>query len=308
MAWSSAALTSDEIARAAADKPIVVAANALDTRTGTTPIRWTIGGAGTDADQVNTSYPAAALYDGLLTVNTEPQSSRTLWYLNLTLDGTQDIDCCVIIGHNFGTNGATVQLQIADDAAHSTNAQTIATWTPSAPASGKDDLRLASLSLKHTGSAALRYSSVSHVRLRISTSGSTIPKIRELWLGRRRQLPRHPSLPWDEDRFQQRSARFETDGGSIIDRVYWKGRRALSPSILVSSTADQSELLSFFAESEHGTRSMLWFDEPGTNAAHVLMVKNASPEAFALPQTGFSQWSWSPSFVEQGGAYYADEG
>src|SRR3990167_9060264 len=113
MAWSSAAVAASDVALLAADKPILIGANAIET---TTAAIWNDLGTTADTDETATGYETYYTYDRYTHAYSKPSSAKTTWYLVYTLDGTQRFDCCIIAGHNFAAITPTsVTLQISTD-------------------------------------------------------------------------------------------------------------------------------------------------------------------------------------------------
>jgi hypothetical protein len=300
VAWSSAEITASEIALAAADKPILVATNVLDSWSNA---RWTTTGATNGTDVTDDDYPVRALRDRHAAVYTASESTAATQYINLALPSVE-FDMCAIIGHNLAPfTTPQVDLQIADSADYSSNPATIATWTPTT------SKRLVSLSLRHTGTTALRYSDVDHARLKF-TAGATpfTPRVREVWLGQRIQLERNPIRPWNPEDVGVRAARFESDGGLITDYEYLSGRKAMSAELqLVGS--ERALAASFFAASRYGISAFLWLDKPGTDATLCYLMKRTDPNVGkTMPEVEYDEWRTSIEAVEQGGAYRSEEG
>jgi hypothetical protein len=119
--------------------------------------------------------------------------------MDLSPDGSSnvDFDCIMVAGHNFGdiaSGTCTVNLQVADDSAFSTNLDTLATWT----ITPGDHERLSSFILDHTSSNDPGVYSARYARLKIEVStGTLLPQISEIWIGQRISLHYSPNAPWD---------------------------------------------------------------------------------------------------------------
>jgi len=275
MAWSSAALTAAEIADAAADKPLI-AVQAIPNAP--TVERWTKTGTTAGTDYALSTHPTKRAHDGQggLVTKTDGELSAT-WYLTYDLAAAGvEFDCAFLIGHNLNTLGVTdLELSIADAADFATNLQTIHDF--GAPASGN---RLAALSLFHTGAAALRYSAVRYARLKIVGPGNITPEIGELILGRRRQLPRNPDMPWSPYGLANAYDLVRTDGGVIHIANRHRNRRDLSLEWPVEGATYVSDWRAFWAACDG---PFVWCENPTTApASWHLMIRDQ--EEIALEQ------------------------
>lgn len=306
MAWSSAQISSDDLAYAADDKPILSGLNAV-AKASSGNRQWSTTGTIAGADRTDSDHPVQAAHDGLAIVDTRPDASLTTWYLQLPLDGTQPFDLIAIIGHNIASNSGTVAAEIADDSGFTTNLEEIASWTPSSPASGKDDKRLVSLELKHTGTTALRYSNVEHLRIKVTAASAFIPLFREIWFGKRYQLAHFPSIPWNPYDFRSKSSRMELNTGAIVDRTFYKGQQVISPTLRISDNTQRDRVRDWAEDSGWGTQSFMWFDKPNSDPQRCWLMK-ADNVGLSLPLQGFTEYVYSNTFAEQGGAFLVDEG
>lgn len=278
MAWSSAALTAAEIAAALADKPCLIAKNVVET-VDASGAMWKQGGLwSAGADETATNYEAAYAYDRGHSYETKPATAQTTWYYLMKWAGGTEFDTCHILGHNFGTiGGLTVTLQIADDTAFSTNLQTIATWTP-----GSSTLRLGEMKLRHTGSAALRYTGVLYARLGITKGSTFTPEIGELWLGRRRQLLHRPNNPYNPDDRSWAGSEFDSMSGVRTRTVDHEGRARVSGTWDLADSTEIADVLLFRDDSGYLSKPFLYVDEPET-AAHAAWLMFHQGSGFALP-------------------------
>jgi hypothetical protein len=293
MAWSSASLSADEVSNAAADNPLAVGLHALSGSS--LAAEWNDTGSLADTDDSATGYPAANAADFRGSVPTKPTGTDTDWYwcADLGASGVPDVDMALLLGHNMGTlGGMTVTLQIADDSAFSTNLQTIATWSP-----GTSTLRLVSYTLKHTGSDALRYSSLRYVRLRFQNAGAVTPSFGELWLGRRRQLTVRPTVGYDETEAVAAATDFVADDRSSI-RYQWAdgiGRRVLDFPAL--SSTDAATVKSLRDDCKRGGRPVLWCDKPASEPDRTMLM--LPPPELRRPNLGGSKRSFTMTLNEQ---------
>src|SRR5687768_212146 len=135
MPYSATTISSGEATALTADKPLFVGNSVLEDYNAIP--QWRVSGSwasGTDISD-NATYPVWRGFDRAADSFTQPTSvsgQATVYYICDLANGTDDlhtVDSVFIIGHNFGTLGATALVQIADDNAFSTNLITLATWT-----------------------------------------------------------------------------------------------------------------------------------------------------------------------------------
>lgn len=297
MAWSSAALTADEVTYAAANKPILVGIQALESPQ---IARWDADGDASGGGDISaTGFPARWSYDRRTGKRTKPNAGAATQYLVYQLNASpDDVDCAFIQDHNFGTIGAlTVTLEIADVATFTGGTfQTLATWTP-----GTSNNRLASLSLKHTGSVALRYSGLSYVRIK-TTGGSHTPEIGEVWLGRRRQLKHKPNEPYADlaNHFIGSQRLFETKSGLPAVSVRHRGRRVLDARVNPSDTTYHTAVRSWFRDTNWGTRAFVWVEDPAAAPASYNLVRLDQPDLYFPLISGTAEREFTIKALEQG--------
>jgi len=290
MAWSAAALTAAEIADLAADKPLV-ATQAIPTTP--TVQRWNLTGATDGADKTLSTAPVRWVHDGQGGLASEHDSTEdSTWYLVFQFPSAIEFDCAFILNHNFNTLSLTdVELHIADNGAFDSNLQTI--YDFGAPAS---DDRLVALTLKHTGAAALRYSGVLYARLKMVAAGNVTPEIGELILGRRRQLPRNPDMPWSPYGRANAYDLVRTDGGVVHVANRHRNRRDLALEWPIEGATYVSDWLAFWDACDG---PFVWCENPtSAPAAWHLMVRNQ--EAIDLEQENATLYRAKLNAIEQG--------
>lgn len=269
MAWSSAVLAAQETTDFAADHPIAVGLHALSGSG--LAAEWNDLGTIADTDNSATGYPAANAGDFRGTLPTKPSSTLAVWYwlADLGASGVPDVDMALLMGHNLSSGGFTVELQIADTSDFTGGTfKTIATWTP-----GTSSLRLVEYALKHTGTVPLRYSGLRYVRLKFTHASPSTPSFGELWLGRRRQMGATPAVGYDERQTEGVASDFQFDDGSAI-RYSWNadGPAVKGVEFPALSSTDAATILSLRDDTNHGSRPMLWCDQPSTAPNRTLLV------------------------------------
>ena len=288
MAYSSAALTAQEIADFALDYPILGGKTAGDSLS---DARWNTSGSLANADVSATGFAASKAFDRRGNEITKPNTTGTVWYLMLDAGAAPaDVDFAVIIGHNFSSVGVTeVLLQVADDNAFTSNLVTVATWVAGFTA------RLASFSLFHTGAAALRYTLGRYWRLKITMASGT-PQVGELWLGRRRQMSTRALMGFDSSEEEARVADFTADDGSTIRYKLSAGQRVVDASFIIATAGEVTTLDSWYTECDRLTEPTIYCEAPSSAPTYShLMLGEAR-----WKRSTFSgaKRRWSPTFRE----------
>ena len=303
MAVSFAALTAEEIALAAADKPILASTpdpDQLDAGWETGTISGTLAGATDDA----ANRPAERAWDGLPGLQTLPDATFAANTLVMESSVGIEFDFVAYLNHNFFTIGATtVTLQVADDTGFTTNVRSLSTLNP---AGGSTDRRLADLSLFHTGGTPLRYSGVQFMRLQISSGGSLLPKIGQVILGRRRQLKHEPNRPWDPTDLYSSLDRFESRGGSITDTPRFLGRREIHANLNPDASPHVQDLVDWYAGIQYGRLPLVWFDRPTGAPNDFYFMKMIEPN-FQYPYIAPFVREFNLNAVEQGPNFFTQD-
>ncbi len=176
MTWNSLPRGAAEVAARAADRPFLVGTHIGD---GCRP-RWTSAtGAHTDADESAPGAPAILAVDRSGARETYPAGGpATEWWLSFgavnPLVGIEGIDTLLMLS-NLGTGDITCAIEVADDAAYATNLETVHAFVPTQPRRWVDHFDA-------------RWFGDSYIRLHLTSATPFLPRIRELWMGRSRQL------------------------------------------------------------------------------------------------------------------------
>lgn len=306
MAWSSADISASELTLAAADKPILVGVQGLESPT---TARWDTNGSLADgSDQAESGYPSRWAYDRRSGKRTKPASSiLSTWYFACDRGSTlQDFDCVFIVDTTFYNYGTTVTIQIADDNAFSSNLKTIATWSTIVSHTKR---RHAELALNHTGSGssnAQRYSNVRYLRMVMAgTFGTEVPAFGELWLGRRRQMKHKGNTPFygTADYMQGSQRNFNTGAGENLSAVRYYGQRVIDLNFNPSEDTYHTNVRSWFRDCGWGTRSFIYVEDPHTYPERFNVAKLDDPKlAYALV-TGNAEHEFSLRATEQGPSF-----
>lgn len=282
MAVTAGSLGLAEIAALTAGTPFFVGSNALrDRNGGSAAVVWSTSGdwadsaplAASNADDAD--YPTRYLYDDVIYNVTRPSSDfvgLSSGYLLLDLDDAagHTIDVAWLYLNNGPSLGGdvTITLEVADNAAFSTNLRALSVWT------GNGIGKLVDVRLGGSYATPGSYTTVRYARLTIETArvggfeAGNLPEIGELVLGRRRCLARKPRLPWDPEAEESAVDWFEADTAGIVGGdVRWlrRGRWPLSfrPNSSTAAGIDETASLRSLHEDTDGfTRPFLWVDEP----------------------------------------------
>jgi hypothetical protein len=272
-------------------------------------VTWTYQG--NTADDSATNSPASNATDRRASRVTKPTTARLIQYLALDLGSTfaADVDLAAVIGANLGAISAdgsgtlTVALDVADDSAFVTGKQTV--WTQTVAGDTKNQ-RLVSmvgtvLGLAHTGAAALRYTGARFWRLKISrASGTFIPQIGDLWLGRRRQMRSKPLLPADPDATITNAGEHKAASGPITRYIYSSGQASRPFRWWIVTNAEATDLASWWSESKRG-KAFLFILKPTTAPRAALIMLSSLEFSRPVSATTASDYQrrWEPTFVEQ---------
>lgn len=292
MAWSYASIGATDIALSAADKALLLGQNWARTAN---DVRWNTVGTIATADSPATGFETSFCYDDWDHLPTKPSGTGATWYLVFDLGSTDpgEIDTIAILNHNLGTISAAVTVEVGDTDFSAAVVQLVSGHSPA------DDHRIVYDDLRHTGSVALRYSSVRYIRFKF-TGTAIQPQIGEVIIGRRRQLKINPLVPHDPNALQSAVTRVVTRSGVISDIVWHKGRKTLNEAIVAHEDTKIDELESFFgADTEYMTRPWLWIAAPGTspNSAHWMKFDSAAQSG---PLSGFTRRTFRLAGIEQG--------
>lgn len=305
MAWASTTIAAGELAALAADRMILVGNNVLESYNALP--EWRTSGVLSSGTDITASvYPTSFGFDRGASVRTKPTYSagwtEVSYVCNLS-GGSTDVlsaDTAVVWGHNFSELGGNLAITL--DIANASDFGASQGTATDAPASFRTlaqwnnpttSARLYSLSLNGLGLLSdQRYTSIQYLRLRIrKTSGtfSTAPEFGELWLGRRRQLPYFPDVPWSEETYMSDVADHRSISGVITRYVRNRGGRLFDLALTMAgadptySIDPYTQLKSWWSECGYGSKASLLFLRPySTTEVHVVY-----PEAkLEIPRQG----------------------
>jgi hypothetical protein len=315
MPYATGTVSSAEQSALAGGRPLLLATNHIRNLTaGTTQLEWSSSGDWTDSapagasNRTDSSYPTSRAWDGFLHADTRPTgtagtegsglSTRYVYYLLADLVesslSTHTVDSVMVRPLNVSAwpGICTVQVQIADDAAFSTNLVTVASFTTTALA----DRKLVDFNLTTGAGANLygRFTSLRYARIRISSTttwGTVRPQIGEWVMGRRRQLGHNPRIPHDDRPALSAVGDFTAKSQLRSRYVYASGQRNIEAGLMPSTSGtyaidEVAELRSWFAECGYGTRPFLYLEPvvSGQSQASYWMV--LEEPSLAMPLNG----------------------
>lgn len=265
MAWSSASLSANELAWSGADKPML-SSNALQAaKPGDISAKWvtgTVSGTSASADDTDSDYPAAQLWDGFPGRRSKGTNAATSWSIVIDASSSPiEFDWWGVIGHNLrDITISTMGVTIADSGDFASRPSAISSVTPySDMANGH---RYADLSLSPAlGSTIERFSDVEWIRVWLTCS-SGVPEIGQLVFGRSRQQQFQPTMPFN--RYNQASSMhfISTPGGARLNNPRYKARRELNASYKHSLTSLQTDALAWWSDTRDGCDPFFYHDAP----------------------------------------------
>lgn len=261
MAFSSSLITIAD-----ATKPCLLAAHALADTSDTTA-RWNNAGTTTDTDLTDANWPASNAWDAFAHIKTQATGNLTdaqdKYFVFWSPGGVfPDFDYIVIshpLRYGDTANAAifTCRLEIADDAAFSVNLTDIGNVGVFSAST-----RTYQSTLTHSGGAR-RYSNVQYARLKFDKSSGTDFRlqINEIWLGRRRELPRFPDEPWDKTREVSIVSDSDSRSGVATRYTRSRGRAIRNVRMTLDTAAQWTEIRSWWSECKQGTRPFWWMHQ-----------------------------------------------
>ena len=282
----------------------MLAAHAMSDADSVSTLRWNVNGETTGADITASGFPAERTRDAFAHLRTQPNTAVTsvqpLYFVFADSElETPEVDMAVIShpiylgtgNTNLSGIGAQIELQIADDATFSTNLQTIATFS-----GDFDGTRSFSTDLRHTGSTPLRYDTVFYWRLEFTCSSSTYtPQISEIWLGRRRQIPRFPDEAYDNNEQISNFSEAGSETGIITRYVRNAGRAVRDVRATIDQASEYTEISTWWTECKLGTRPFFWFEDQLAGTPYLM---TPPPRFFAPLEGGPNLRVWEARFEE----------
>lgn len=267
MVYVSEDVSAAEVAARDRGAPLFVATNILEQYT-TVP-QWRLSGSWATGTNISApSAPTFRCFDRRAKLPTQAtaasgQSAVSLLF-DLTASVDRSFDCAFIFGTNIESLGGEVDvtLTISDVNTFSgadPSTVDLATWSPTTNG------RLGSIALETADGK--RYSSVRYLRLKFVQNVGTFatnPRVGEVWLGRRRQLPHPPSIPYDEA--PRMSDVIDSSNKAIMVRhTKSYGGSVRAPKFILSS-ADSPDgaqaLRDWWSDSSYGVAPSVYVEDP----------------------------------------------
>lgn len=292
MAWSSAALTAQQQANYAADRPILLGENLLRSATS---IKWTADGNLASADISAAGTSTSYIHDGYTKLLSAPNADAAAHYLCIDLGAEYAFDTAVLFGTELCDS---VVMAIADNAAFSTNLTTIKTTTTTG------FQRRSKLVLNAAAGTTPYKFTARYVRFSFASSPNDTPYISEIFIGERRQLAAHPLVPFDTDSMRSSVNDLTTSDGETTRYTYYRGQRTISANLQTAADPYRADLLNFYRyDITHGTKPFVYIEQPTTypHVAYLMMMD--SPE-LAYPWDGPCGRTMSLQASEQGPYFY----
>ncbi len=298
--WTGAALTADELAQLALDKPLIGAAQAGDLITAAASMRWVAGALGDfgDTDRGDTNFPILLAVDRKHHARTKPSgASGTTFSLLFNFGATPpDIDSIFIVGHNLGTLGSTVlTVTVADNNLLTTNPRLLFT-----SAGIVTDNRIAILGLDDAVNDPSRISDGQYWRIGLTTSVSGLPQFGEIWFSRRRQLFHHSDLPYGDTDEETNTIRAESESGVIFDNTLAEGRSVKKAKIRTKNSDEEAPLDGWWTDAGRGAKGFVWVEKPSTAPNTFQVYKSDGKPRKSAPLQGPFDRVWSINMKEQG--------
>ena len=287
----------------AADKPLLIGRNWGRVITSASEAKWTETGSFADLDITDTDYPWNLAFDEFDHIQTRPNGGALERHFVMDLGASEpgEIDCVVLLNHNFGTTSTTVAIEVADNSTFTANLRTLVTSSPS------DDNRLVFLDLDHGPGSPQRYTSVRYIRVKCTSGALVTYRIGEIILGRRRQLQKKPSEPWDPNNLVTEGQTFVTRSGVRTRYVFHKGKRVISAVLSPHQTSFITDLETLWStELDQGSKNLVWIDDPSTSPEKAHWVQLDPPELNG-PVNGPQQRVFRFVGIEQGPNFVSAE-
>ena len=259
MTYTATIIPQAEVDLVTNNKPLLLATNLLDE---TYSSAWVDGASLVGTDYTATGYPTSRAFDRYSHLQTKPNVAKSTYYLGFYLGTFEgEFDSFYLGGHNLGTlGGLTLDVQIGTDMNFS------GLVTIYSDSSITTDKRILALNLHDTSTHTVpyRYNAVRWMRLKIS-GASVVPKIGEVWFGRRRHLPRKFERELDDLRTGAEVNQFISRSGMTTNYVLSRGRQKRMGTTVIDTAADVGTVTDFWEETEQGSRPFIFCENPGTS-------------------------------------------
>jgi len=291
MAWSEVDIPAAEQALFEKDKPFILAQNLLRTATPT----WVDS---TGANAFNATFPPVRVHDGYTDLATRPTDlTNATYYLRFDLGALREFDTVAFPRHLVG--GYDVSLEVADNSAYSTNLTTVHPAI-TVPANAGRFIMTALSSTTGRKIITARY-----VRIKIvKASGTAVPNLFEVCLGKRIQLSHNPDVPYDPDAQAPSLATAVSYSGRRTNYIR-HGRQRFIRGALTTSGTEAAAILAGYKDAQGNARPVVYSPAPFTRGQDFLFGFMATD--FDMPYAGPIDRRYSIDFEEQGPHFLSEE-
>jgi hypothetical protein len=291
MAWSEVDIPAAEQALFENDKPFILAQNLLRNATPT----W-VDGSATNA--FNATFPPVRVHDGYTDLATRPTDlTSATYYLRFDLGALREFDTVAFPRHLVG--GYDVSLEVADNSGYSTNL-TVVHPAITVPANGG---RFIMTNL--TSTTGRKVITARYVRIKIvKASGTQVPNLFEVCLGKRIQLAHNPDVPYDPDAQAPSLATAVSYSGRRTNYIR-HGRQRFIRGALTTSGAEAAAIIAGYEDAQGNARPVVYSPNPFTLASSYLFGFMATE--FDMPYAGPIDRRYSIDFEEQGPHFLSEE-
>lgn len=290
MAWSEAATPAAELALRTADKPWVMTNVLLDAAS----INWR-DSARNLANR--TAEPTSRLIDGYTDVISRPSDETDgTYFLEMDLGAEVVFNTVAVIRHGL-SSGLTFSVEVSDASSFTSPTEIATTTIPS----GAGRFVIESLA----GTGTYKNITARYVRLKlVRASGTTVPILYEIMLGKRLQLAHNPDVPYDPDAQEISTATAVSISGRRTNYVRHGRKRIMRGDVTVQGDY-ASGLLQAYKDSDGGAKPVIYNPAPATSS--VLFLFGFISQAFSMPYAGPLDRAYSLEFEEQGPHFLSEE-
>jgi hypothetical protein len=294
---SEAAVTANELAALAANKPLIVADNVLRRATA---FRWTSTGVITAPDLSDIDHLPSKAFDGHLDVETFPAVALTTnYYLNFTIPGNEVFDS-LILKPTIVPSVCTLNVGIDDDPAWGSPIIIHTSVLNSAN-------RLIDIDLTSGVNGNRRFTDYQNIRLHFTAGAAfACPRIGEFILGRRRQLSSKAWYPYDAEAVGSEGSQFKARGRKRKRHVYAKGFTDVQGTWVVHDgdygLDDVITIRTLWEECDYGNENVIYIEDPATNPTLALFSEfqnDAELRELRMPKEDVTERRWEVDLAEQ---------
>lgn len=291
MAWSEAATPAAELALRTADKPWIMTNVLLD---GASSIHWRDS---TRTLANRTEEPTSRLKDGYTDVISRPTDlADGTYFLEIDLGAELEFNTLAIVRHGLST-GLTFSVEVSNASNFSSPTAIASTTIPS----GAGRFVIESLA----GSGTYKNITARYVRLKmVRSSGTAVPILYEVMLGKRLQLAHNPDVPYDPDAQEISTASATSISGRRTNYIRHGRKRMIRGDVTVQGSY-ATGLLQAYKDSDGGANPVIFNPAPATST--VLFLFGFISQAFNMPYAGPLDRAYSLEFEEQGPHFLSGE-